>query len=70
MGIYVQYINNKNVVLASEPVGGRSRETELPCFVLFYRTITIYMYICTMYIKIIYLIKRLISFPNIYLSTI
>ena len=23
---------NRNVVLASEPVGGRSRVTELPCF--------------------------------------
>ena len=28
MGIYIQYIF---VVLASEPVGGRSRATELPC---------------------------------------
>ena len=23
----------QNVVLASEPVGGRSRETELPCYI-------------------------------------
>ena len=34
MGIYIQYIYRKTtiVVLASEPVGGRSRATELPCF--------------------------------------
>ena len=34
MGIYIQYIYRKTtiVVLASEPVGGRSRVTELPCF--------------------------------------
>ena len=40
MGIYIQYryiyiyiyrYMQKNVVLASEPVGGRSRVTELPC---------------------------------------
>ena len=31
MGIYIQYIY-KIVVLASEPVGGRSRATELPCY--------------------------------------
>ena len=36
MGIYIQYIYiyiyiYKIVVLASEPVGGRSRATELPC---------------------------------------
>ena len=33
MGIYIQYIYRKTtiVVLASEPVGGRSRATELPC---------------------------------------
>ena len=30
--IYIQYINKKIVVLASDPVGGRSRATELPCF--------------------------------------
>ena len=35
MGIYVQYIyiQKKIVVLASEPVGGRSRATELPCYI-------------------------------------
>ena len=33
MGIYIQYIYiQKIVVLASEPVGGRSRATELPCY--------------------------------------
>ena len=30
------YIYIKIVVLASEPVGGRSRATELPCFILMY----------------------------------
>ena len=34
VGIYVPYINKKYVVLASEPVGGRSRVTELPCFLI------------------------------------
>ena len=34
MGIYIQYIKQKIVVLASEPVGGRSRATELPCLKL------------------------------------
>ena len=36
MGIYIQYIYRKTtiVVLASEPVGGRSRATELPCLAL------------------------------------
>ena len=29
--LYPIYIYKKNVVLASEPVGGRSRATELPC---------------------------------------
>ena len=33
MGFYIQYIYNKIVVLASDPVGGRSRATELPCFI-------------------------------------
>ena len=35
VGIYIQYIYiciKQIVVLASEPVGGRSRATELPCF--------------------------------------
>ena len=33
MGIYIQYIYiTKIVVLVSEPVRGRSRATELPCF--------------------------------------
>ena len=37
MGIYIQYIYIKKiVVLASEPVSGRSRATELPCFLLLY----------------------------------
>ena len=38
MGIYIQYIYRKTtiVVLASEPVGGRSRATELPCFIYLY----------------------------------
>ena len=31
VGIYIQYIT-KIVVLVSEPVRGRSRATELPCF--------------------------------------
>ena len=31
VGIYIQYIYKKNVMLASEPVGGRSLVTELPC---------------------------------------
>ena len=31
--LYIQYIIPKFVVLASEPVGGRSRATELPCLV-------------------------------------
>ena len=32
VGIYIQYTYIKKiVVLASEPVGGRSRATELPC---------------------------------------
>ena len=39
VGIYIQYIN-KIVVLASEPVGGRSRATELPCFVCSFRYFT------------------------------
>ena len=30
--LYPIYIYKKIVVLASEPVGGRSRATELPCF--------------------------------------
>ena len=33
VGIYIQYIT-KIVVLVSEPVRGRSRATELPCFFL------------------------------------
>ena len=37
MGIYIQYIYiTKIVVLVSEPVRGRSRATELPCFFLRY----------------------------------
>ena len=33
MGIYIQYIYiTKIVVFVSEPVRGRSRATELPCF--------------------------------------
>ena len=32
VGIYIQYIT-KIVVLVSEPVRGRSRATELPCFI-------------------------------------
>ena len=32
VGIYVQYITQQIVVLASEPVDGRSRATELPCY--------------------------------------
>ena len=31
--LYPIYILKKIVVLASEPVGGRSRATELPCFI-------------------------------------
>ena len=31
LNLYIQYIQ-KMVVLASEPVGGRSRVTELPCY--------------------------------------
>ena len=34
MGIYIQYRKTTIVVLASEPVGGRSRATELPCLFL------------------------------------
>ena len=34
--LYPIYIYKKMVVLASEPVGGRSRATELPCFYSFY----------------------------------
>ena len=38
MGIYIQYIYNKNcgVIIVSEPVRGRSRATEFPCFPLLY----------------------------------
>ena len=36
MGIYIQYIYNKKLCwLVSEPVRGRSRATELPCFFRF-----------------------------------
>ena len=34
--LYPIYMYKKCVVLASEPVGGRSRATELPCYLLFF----------------------------------
>ena len=34
--LYQIYIKQKIVVLASEPVGGRSRATELPCLVIIF----------------------------------
>ena len=43
VGIYIQYIYiTKIVVLVSEPVRGRSRATELPCLLLFYRFLSMF----------------------------
>ena len=44
-------LSNKIVVLASEPVGGRSRSTELPCYII---VTNVYAYIFTIMLLLLY----------------
>ena len=47
VGIYIQYIYKTIVVLASEPVGGRSLVTDLPCYFVKMNTLFALYCICT-----------------------
>ena len=60
MGIYIQYIY---VVLVSEPVRGRSRATELPCFICYYNFIS--QMLATIVVLYAGKIIGIISFPDI-----
>ena len=67
MGIYIQYIYKKKiVVLASEPVGGRSWATELPC--IYYNMCVQYTRYTTKNIHRIYIDLSLCSITHIYMQ--
>ena len=45
------------VVLASEPVGGRSQATELPCFMCMY-ALSLWLYYTSYYIPVFFYIQQ------------